>query len=124
MFGPSPIQRIFAYRDPVDMRKSFDGLTALVKCALRDDPLSGNLYVFVNRRGNYVKCLYWDRTGFCLYAKRLEQGRFTIPGVDRRQELNERTLRLVLDGITLGRSRQMRYKRRHELRRAGSIDQS
>ena len=83
MFGPSPIRRIFAYRDPVDMRKSFNGLTALVKGVLGDDPLSGNLYVFVNRRGNYVKCLYWDRTGFCLYAKRLEQGRFTIGDVLR-----------------------------------------
>ena len=124
MFGPSPIRRIFAYRDPVDMRKSFDGLTALVKSVLHDDPLSGNLYVFANRRGNYVKCLYWDRTGFCLYAKRLEQGGFTIPGADRRQELSEKTLRLVLDGITLGRRRQMRYKHMHEVRRASSIDQS
>ena len=104
------------------MRKSFDGLTALVKSSLGDDPISGSVYVFVNRRGNYLKLLYWDRTGFCLFAKRLEQGRFTIPGTEHRQELSERTLRLVLDGITLGRRRPMRYNTKHEVRRASSID--
>jgi transposase len=104
------------------MRKSFDGLMAVVKSALGEDPLSGSLYVFVNRRGNYLKLLYWDRTGFCLFAKRLEQGRFTIPGTERRQELNERVLQLVLDGIVLGRRRQMRYKTMHDVRRASGID--
>jgi len=104
------------------MRKSFDGLMALVKNALGEDPLSGSLYVFVNRRGNYLKLLYWDRTGFCLFAKRLEQGRFTIPGAERRQELSEQALQLILDGITLGRRRQMRYKTKHDVRRASSID--
>lgn len=103
------------------MRKSFDGLMALVK-SLGEDPLSGSLYVFVNRRGNYLKLLYWDRTGFCLFAKRLEQGRFTIPGSERRKELSEQALQLILDGITLGRRRQMRYRETHDVRRASSID--
>lgn len=108
MLAPSPVRRILAYREPVDMRKSFDGLVALVKHALREDPLSGSLYVFVNRRKNYLKLVYWDRTGFCLFAKRLERGRFTLPGDARTQELDEQTLRLILDGIVLGRRRRMR----------------
>jgi len=104
------------------MRKSFDGLMALVKNSLGEDPLSGSLYVFVNRRGNYLKLLYWDRTGFCLFAKRLEQGRFTIPGIERCQELSEQALQLILDGITLGGRRQMRYNTMHDVRRASGID--
>ena len=105
---PAPaVSRILAHRTPVDMRKSFDGLIALVKNVLEEDPLSGTLFVFVNRRGNYVKSVYWDRTGFCLFAKRLEHGRFTIPGTSVTEELNEQALRLVLDGISLGGRRRM-----------------
>lgn len=90
------------------MRKSFNGLVAIVKNVLGEDPLSHSLYIFVNRRGNYLKLVYWDRTGFCLFAKRLEQGRFAIPGTSRTEELTEQTLRLILDGITLGRRARMR----------------
>jgi len=104
MLPSPPVRRILAHRAPVDMRKSFDGLVALVKEVLREDPLSATLFVFVNRRGTYLKALYWDRTGYCLFAKRLERGRFTFPGTSPRAELNEQSLRLVLDGIPLGRS--------------------
>ncbi len=93
-----PIRRIFAYSKPVDMRKSFDGLIALTAQSLKEDPLSGTFYLFSNRRGNMVKILFWDRTGFCLYAKRLEQGRFRF----RTGELSMRELELMLDGIALG----------------------
>jgi transposase len=108
MFFSPTVRRILAYRDAVDMRKSFNGLVALVKNTLQEDPLSGSIYVFRNRRGNYLKLVYWDRTGFCLFAKRLEHRRFTFPGTARTQELNEQTLRLILDGIMLGRGRRMR----------------
>ena len=108
MFPAPPIRRILAHRDPVDMRKSFDGLIALVKDVLKEDPLSSSLFLFRNRRGNYLKGVYWDRTGYCLFAKRLEQGRFTIPGTSSTQELSEQALRLVLDGISLGERRRMR----------------
>jgi len=86
------------------MRKSFDGLVGLVRGALREDPLSGDLFVFVNRRGNYLKLIYWDRTGFALFAKRLERGRFAIPGQDHTQHLSFEQLGLLLDGILLGNS--------------------
>ena len=70
-----------------------------------EDPYSGSLFVFVNRRGNYVKALFWDRTGFALHAKRLERGRFTFPSQSVSQELSERALRFLLDGIPLGTRR-------------------
>jgi len=101
-------RRILAYSEPVDMRKSFNGLVALVKGVLQEDPLSGSLFVFFNRRGNYMKLVVWDRTGFCLFAKRLEQGRFHLPGDAEKQELNEQSLCLILDGIMLGKRRRMR----------------
>ena len=94
--------RILAWRQPVDMRKSFDGLVGLVRGAMRADPLSGNLYVFINRRGNYLKLVYWDRTGFAMFAKRLERGRFAFPGQDEIQNLSPDQLNLILDGIVLG----------------------
>lgn len=107
MFSINP-KRIFAYGKPVDMRKSFDGLIALTKQALGEDPLSGNLFVFINRRGNYLKILYWDRTGYCLFAKRLERARFRFPLQREKQELNERVLKLLLDGIEVGIRRRLR----------------
>ena len=73
------VRRILAYSQPVDLRKSIDGLVGLVKSVLAEDPFSGSLFVFVNRRGNYVKLVSWDRTGWCLFAKRLEHGRFHFP---------------------------------------------
>lgn len=85
------------------MRKSFQGLLALVQQVFRsEDPYSGSLFVFVNRRGNYLKAIAWDRTGFVLYAKRLERGRFLFPSDSVSQELSERSLRFLLDGIPLG----------------------
>ncbi|MCC7144514.1 MAG: IS66 family insertion sequence element accessory protein TnpB [Candidatus Eisenbacteria bacterium] len=99
--GTDP-SRILAYRHPVDMRKSYDGLIALVRSALAEDPLSGTIYVFTNRRGTHLKCVFWDRTGFCILAKRLEHGRFALPGEENRCELSEQAFRLILDGIVLG----------------------
>ena len=69
-------QRVFAYGAPVDMRKGFDGLYSLIKESLEHDPLSGDLYLFVSRNRIRAKVLLWDGTGLCVYAKRLEKGRF------------------------------------------------
>lgn len=90
------------------MRKSFNGLVALVQGVLNEDPLSGCLFVFFNRRGNYMKLVTWDRTGYCLFAKRLERGRFSLPSDETKQEISEKAFRLILDGIMLGKRRQMR----------------
>ncbi len=89
------------------MRKSFNGLVALVQSVLAEDPLSGSLFVFFNRRGNYMKLATWGRPGHCLFAKKLEQGRFRLPSGDTKQEISERTFRLILDGIVLGNRRRI-----------------
>lgn len=84
-----------AYEHPVDMRKSFDGLCAIASQDTRGDVLSGSLFLFVNRSKTIVKVLLWDRTGWCVVAKRLERGRFEIA----KSFLNYRELELLFDGI-------------------------
>jgi len=99
-----PAVRIYVARDGVDMRKSFDGLAALTQFALGEDPLSGHLFVFRNRMANLMKILYRDRSGWCLFAKRLERGRFRWPVVRegmRVAEIEAGDLACLLDGIDL-----------------------
>jgi len=123
MFFARDPRRILAYRRPIDMRKSFDGLIGLVQGTLREDPLSGSLYVFFNRRGNYLKLVYWDRTGFSLFAKRLERGRFALPGDADKQELSLQAFELILDGIVLGGRRTLSVQTQHDARREGHFAQ-
>lgn len=110
MFFPEGQIRIHVYGQPVDMRKSYDGLYALTRQHLGQDPLSGQLFAFINRRATQIKILYWDRTGFCLWAKRLEQGRFLS---DWRKvatrEMDWTGLKLLLEGIEAKTVRK-RYK--------------
>ena len=101
-------KRILAYGAPIDMRKSFDGLLGIIKSELSEDPIAETVFVFVNRKGNYLKGIFWDRTGFFLFAKRLERGRFKFPTADKKQEITEQILKLILDGINLGRRSRMR----------------
>ena len=107
MFFPEGQVRILLHERPVDMRKSFTGLYALVKQVLLEDPLCGSLYVFVNRRGNYLKLIYFDRTGFCIWAKRLERGVFIrrFSGALKR-EICYMDLKLLLEGIEVTAIRQ------------------
>ena len=90
------------------MRKSFDGLIGVTKSALREDPLSGALFVFLNKKRNYVKLLFWDRTGFVLYAKKLERGKFKVFLSEEKQRITEQQLSFLLDGIPVGRRLNMR----------------
>lgn len=76
MFPVSSQTRYFLYSEPTDMRKSFDGLSGIVINELNGNPLSGDVYIFINRRRDRIKLLIWDRNGFWLLYKRLEQGRF------------------------------------------------
>ena len=104
MIGASPSVRVFAYTEPVDMRKGFDGLFGLVKTHLGREPLSGDLYVYVSRNRKRTKVLLWDGTGLCLYAKRLERGKFANlwSGPDKREiELSTAELQLFLEGSLL-----------------------
>lgn len=95
-----PDVRIFVASEPVDLRRSFDGLAALAATVLGQEPLSGHLFVFRNRAGHRLKILFWDRTGWVLWYKRLESGVFHLPVCeDGVVELDASRLRLLLDGI-------------------------
>ena len=78
-----PTVRVYLATQPVDLRKGFDGLAGATRELIQQDPLCGHLFVFLNRRRNQVKILMWDRNGFCLLYKRLEQGTFRFPGRSR-----------------------------------------
>lgn len=95
-------ERVFVYGKPVDMRKSFDGLYEMVGRVLSEDPMSGDLFLFMNRRRNYIKGLLWDRTGFLLVAKRLEKGQFRMRNSADKVAVENRHLRRLLDGIAVG----------------------
>jgi transposase len=100
MFFPEGQVRVHVYGEPVDMRKSYDGLYAVTRQKLGQDPLSGRLFVFINRRATQMKVLYWDRTGFCVWAKRLEKGRFLSDWHKvTTREMDWTGLKLLLEGI-------------------------
>lgn len=101
--------RVFVSTQPTDMRKSFDGLYALTKSVLKQDPLSGHLFVFVNRKRDYAKILYFERGGLCLWAKRLEQGHFAKLGTEHDvASLSDTQLMMWLDGIGLDQRKQLK----------------
>jgi len=101
MFYPEGQTRVYLYTGAVDMKNSFTGLYALTKEFLEEDPVSGHLFVFFNRRRDYVKVLYFDRSGFCLWSKRLERGRFHAPGPEGKHEVSYTELKLILEGIEI-----------------------
>lgn len=97
--------RIYLATDPVDMRKGFDGLSALV-AAQQGSVFGGDIFVFVSRRGDRLKLLTWDRGGFVLFYKRLERGRFRLPAFapsQRTVALDATSLAMLLDGIDIKR---------------------
>lgn len=98
--------RVHLYGEPADMRKSYDGLQALARHAMGGDPLDGALYVFVNRRGTQIKALYFDRSGFCIWAKRLEAGRFINDWTKvRTRQMDWTGLKLLLEGMEVRQAR-------------------
>lgn len=112
MFMLPPSVKIYVARDPVDMRKSFDGLSILAQGVLKQDPLSGHLFVFFNRSLDRVKILWWSHGGFCLYARRLERGRFWIRRIreypEETVQMDSRDLAMILEGIDLARVKKRR----------------
>jgi transposase len=107
--------KVFLCLTPADMRKSFDGLSELVRTGLGGDPLSGHLFVFRNKRGDRLKLLYWDADGLAVWAKRLERGTFQFPptaGSAASVEVTSTDLALILGGIDLTTARRrVRYRR-------------
>jgi len=99
---------IFLAVEPAAMRKGFDGLAQLVREQIGQDPLSGHLFVFRNRRRDRLKILYWDRDGFALWYKRLEKGTFRFPESQAGTvEVTPAQMAAVLEGIDLSRARQL-----------------
>jgi transposase len=121
MIALPPQIRVFLCRLPTDMRKSFHGLVALTESALMQDPLSGSLFVFVNRRRDRIKILYWGQTGFCIWYQQLQKGTYQLPdeaSLEERQavEVTRSQLSLILDGIELSSARQrLRFRSQREL---------
>jgi transposase len=104
MIGSTRSLSVFAYGQPVDMRRSFDGLSCLVSESLSLDPLSGDLFLFVSRNRKRAKVLFWDGTGLCVYGKRLERGRFTAvwsSPEEAQLRLTMTELQLFLEGTEL-----------------------
>ena len=107
----SPAVKIFLCAEATDMRRSFDKLAEMTRSVLAQDPFSGHLFVFFNRPRDRVKILLWDRSGFCLYYKRLERGAFRLPRIDGGcAQIDAAELTLILEGIELaGARRQKRF---------------
>lgn len=113
MLTPSATTRVFVALRPVDMRGSFDALAGHVR-RLNADPLDGHLYLFVNRRRTLLKALWFDRTGWAIFSKRLERGTFELPEVDAdvaTVAVDPGQLAMILEGITLSARRRLRYRR-------------
>ena len=100
MIGPTGAVRVMVATRPVDFRKGAEGLAALVREEIKADPFSGVVYVFRAKRADRVKLIYWDGTGICLFAKRLEEGAFRWPNIqDSVMRLSAAQLSALLEGL-------------------------
>lgn len=116
---PSSV-RIYMASEPVDLRRGFDGLAAATRHIIHADPLSGHLFVFMNRRANRLKVLLWQPSGYLLLYKRLERGRFKLPHAPlpgrRHLEMEPCDLALMMEGIDLrGARRRKRWVQHNSL---------
>ena len=111
MLTLSPAVRIYLATGATDLRRSIDGLSALVRDRFTLDPLSGHLFLFRNRRGDRLKILGWDRSGFWILYKRLEEGTFAWPTEeeDAPVEMRHHDLLLLLSGVDLAGTRRRRW---------------
>ena len=119
MLSVPPSVKIFLYGQAADLRRGYDGLASIVQDAMGEDPLSGALFIFVNKRGNRIKLLYWDRDGYAIWMKRLEIGNFQLPEPKdpdaAKIKLTASQLSLILEGIDLA---SVRRRRRFQLAKA------
>lgn len=96
------LSQIYLYPQPVDFRKSFRGLSAIVECELGHDPFAGHLYAFTNKQRNKIKCLFWENNGFVLYYKSLEEDKFIWPKREEDLvEINGQQINWLLDGLDI-----------------------
>lgn len=119
MFSLNERHQYYLYQGATDMRKGFDGLSGLVRNELQQNPLSGDVYIFMNRGRNRMKLLVWEEGGFVLYYKRLERGRFEYPTIDSTGKsaiISWQKLMLIVKGIDL---QSVRKRKRFSLKKAG-----
>jgi transposase len=108
--------RVYLCASACDMRKSFDGLHSLVTQSMELDAFAGHLFVFANRRRDRIKILYWDRDGFAVWAKRLEEGTYAMPfgeSAEKRREITAAELGALLSGIDLSQAKRRKRYQRH-----------
>lgn len=112
MLGLSANLRYFLCCSPTDMRNGFDGLAGTVRNHLKNDPISGDVFIFLNKTRTHIKLLYWDGDGFALFYKRLERGRYDlIPHNGASKQLRREELLMLLEGLSFGKmSKKKRYK--------------
>lgn len=113
-FGGSWQARIYLYNPPVDMRRSFDGLMGIVQAEFEQDILQGDLFLFINKRRDRIKLLWWDDDGLAIFMKRLEQGTFERPSSEhdgKHLEMDRTALSLLLSGIEL---RSVKRRKRYQ----------
>lgn len=109
MLSLPPGLKIFIATKPLDMRKSFDAMAAIVSSQFKKDVFAGHLFVFSNRQGSRIKLFYWDRNGYCCWYKRLEQGVFRLPKVPGELfTISSGELSLLLEGIELTHPQRLR----------------
>ncbi|MEI6579915.1 MAG: IS66 family insertion sequence element accessory protein TnpB [Eubacteriales bacterium] len=112
MLGLSANLRYFLCANVIDMRNSFDGLAGIVRNSLEKDPVSGDIFIFLNKTRSHIKLLYWDGDGFALYYKRLERGRYCLPvHCNPVKELKREELLMLLEGLSFS---QMKQKKRYK----------
>jgi transposase len=112
MLALSDAQRYFLYRRAADMRKSFYSLAGIVQQEMQGNPLSGDIFIFLSRRRNQVKLLRWEKDGYAIYSKRLEEGTYELPLQQDESSyiISRQQLLLVLEGISL---KQIKYHKRY-----------
>ena len=113
MLSLSPGIRYFLYRHPTDIRKSFDGLSGIIRNELAGNPLNGDVFIFLNKRRTHIKLLCFEGDGYALYYKRLERGTYELPGLRglKGDFLSAAQLQLILSGVSL---KNIKYRPRYQ----------
>ncbi len=120
MLSLSPGIRYFLYRHPTDIRKSFDGLSGIIQNELAQNPLGGDVFIFLNKRRTHIKLLHFEGDGYALYYKRLEKGTFELPGFsgDKGEVICAARLQLILSGVSL---KNIKYRPRYQHQNASGV---
>jgi transposase len=115
MLGLSANLQYFLCCKPVDMRNGFDGLAGIVRNHLKQNPVSGAVFIFINRAGTHIKLLYWDGDGFALFYKRLERGRYSMDAAGKTPSrlITREELMMILEGLSF---KDMKRKKRFKIK--------